>query len=138
MAGNPEEAAEKFRELEQTGLHHALTCGEWFGLMAGLLGHGTFPGLPEEEEGRKKWGRKPAAIRLVQPFRVKIRQKELEISGHVVKTMVLLGCHTGMFPAFATIIPVIRMMNVIGLANTNQVAKSLMAVIKTFCGPSGM
>lgn len=102
VAGNPEEAAEKFRELEQTGLHHALTCGEWFGLMAGLLGHGTFPGLPEEEEGRKKWGRKPAAIRLVQPFRVKIRQKELEISGHVVKTMVLLGCHTGMFPAFAT------------------------------------
>ena len=34
-----------------------------------------------------------------------------------------------MFPAFATIIPVIRMMNVIGLANTNQLPKALMAVI---------
>lgn len=40
--------------------------------------------------------------------------------------MVIAGM---MFPAFATIIPVIRMMNVIGLANTNQVPKSLMAVI---------
>lgn len=34
-----------------------------------------------------------------------------------------------MFPAFATIIPVIRIMNVIGLANTNQVPRSLLAVI---------
>lgn len=40
--------------------------------------------------------------------------------------MVIAGM---MFPAFATIIPVIRMMNIIGLANTNQVPKSLMAVI---------
>lgn len=34
-----------------------------------------------------------------------------------------------MFPAFATIIPVVRMMNVVGLANTQQVSKSLIAVI---------
>ena len=44
----------------------------------------------------------------------------------LLNSLVLAGM---MFPAFATIIPVIRMMNVIGLANTNQVAKSLMAVI---------
>lgn len=44
----------------------------------------------------------------------------------LLNSMVVAGM---MFPAFATIIPVIRMMNVIGLANTNQIPKSLLAVI---------
>lgn len=44
----------------------------------------------------------------------------------LLNAMVVAGM---MFPAFATIIPVIRMMNVVGLANTNQVSKSLIAVI---------
>lgn len=44
----------------------------------------------------------------------------------LLNSMVLAGM---MFPAFATIIPVVRMMNVIGLANTNQLPKSLLAVI---------
>ena len=34
-----------------------------------------------------------------------------------------------MFPAFATILPVLRMMNVMGLTNTDQLSKSLLAVI---------
>ena len=44
----------------------------------------------------------------------------------LLNSMVVAGM---MFPAFATIIPVIRMMNIIGLANTNQIPKSLLAVI---------
>ncbi len=103
VAGNPEAAEERFRELEHTCPYRALTCGEWFRQMAGRLGHGEFPGLPEgnrEEKGQKR--RNPAAIRFIQPYQVKVRQKELEISGSVVRTMILLGCAAGMFPAFAT------------------------------------
>lgn len=44
----------------------------------------------------------------------------------LLNAMVVAGM---MFPTFATIIPVVRMMNVVGLANTNQVSKSLIAVI---------
>lgn len=103
VAGNPEAAEERFRELEHTCPYRALTCEEWFRQMAGRLGHGEFPGLPEEnreEKGRRR--RNPAAIRFIQPCQVKVRQKELEISGSVVRTMILLGCADGMFPAFAT------------------------------------
>lgn len=50
---------------------------------------------------------------------------DFKIKGFL-NAMVVAGM---MFPAFATIIPVIRMMNVVGLANTNQLPKSLIAVI---------
>ena len=44
----------------------------------------------------------------------------------LLTSMVVAGM---MFPVFATIVPVVRMMNVFGLLNTNQLPKSLLAVI---------
>ncbi|WMC91863.1 carbohydrate ABC transporter permease [Kineothrix sp. MB12-C1] len=43
-----------------------------------------------------------------------------------LNNMIIAGM---MFPAFATILPVLRMMNVMGLTNTDQLSKSLLAVI---------
>lgn len=100
-AGSPEEAAERFRTMEHGCPHRILTCREWFALMAEQTGREPFPGLPE---GKKGWGgrKNPAAISLVQPYRVTVRQKELETAGRVVRTLVLMGGPSDMFPAFAT------------------------------------
>ncbi len=100
-AGSPEEAAERFRTMEHTCPYRILTCREWFALIAGQMGREPFPGLPEEKKG---WGGKksPAAISLVQPHQVTVRQKELETAGRVVRTLILMGGPSGMFPAFAT------------------------------------
>lgn len=100
-ADRPEEAEEKFKELESHCLWRAAACKEWFGLMAERLLFEPFAEIPKENKGRWR-KRKAAKIDLIQPYHVKKGQKGMELSGRTVKTMLLMGYPSKMFEAFAT------------------------------------
>lgn len=100
-ADRPEEAEEKFKELESHCPWRATTCEEWFGLMAERLLFEPFAEIPKENRGRWR-KRKAAKIDLIQPYQVKKGQKEMELSGRTVKTMLLMGYPSRLFEAFAT------------------------------------
>lgn len=100
-ADRPEEAEEKFKELESDCPWRAAACEEWFGLMAERLLFEPFAEIPKENRGRWR-KRKAAKIDLIQPYHVKKGQKEMELSGRTVKTMLLMGYPSRLFEAFAT------------------------------------
>lgn len=100
-ADRPEEAEEKFKELESHCPWRAAACEEWFGLMAERLLFEPFAEIPEENKGRWR-KRKAARIDLIQPYHVKKGQKEMELSGRTVKTVLLMGYPSKLFEAFAT------------------------------------
>ncbi len=96
-AERPEKALEQFTLFEQGFPYPAVTCEEWFSIMADLLRLEPYCGMPQ---GKKE--RKSTAISLIQPYDVKIRQKDMVISGRTVKTLILMGYPSKLFPAFAT------------------------------------
>lgn len=100
-ADRPEEAEGKFKELESHYPYRAAACGEWFGLMSERLLFEPFTEAPEENNGRWRT-RKDPKISLVQPYHVKKGQKEMELSGRTVKTVLLMGYPSRLFEAFAT------------------------------------
>ena len=96
----PEDAEEQFKKVEESWKPFpcpVISCEEWFSVMANRLRFSSFDGIPEGKRGKKA-----TAIRLIQPHDVKIRQKDMEISGHTVKTLILMGYPSTLFPAFAT------------------------------------
>lgn len=93
----PEDAAEKFKTFEQSFPCPALPCEEWFSVMAEKLRFEPFTGIPQGKKAKKI-----RAVSLIQPYDVKIRQKNMEISGRTVKTLILTGYPSKLFPAFAT------------------------------------
>lgn len=96
-AGTPEEALEQLAQFEMGFSYPAVSCEEWFSIMAGRLRFEAFCEIPQ---GKKV--RKATAISLVQPYDVRIRQKDMELSGKTVKTLILMGYPSKLFPAFAT------------------------------------
>ena len=92
-----EDALEAFRTFEQAFPYPPLTCEEWFSIMAGRLRFEPFCGMPQGKKARRT-----TAISLIQPYDVKIRQKDIVISGRTVKTLILMGYPSKLFPAFAT------------------------------------
>ena len=100
-ADRPEEAEGKFKEWESHYPYWAAACGEWFGLMSERLLFEPFTEIPEEN--KRRWRRRAAPqISLVQPYHVKKGQKEMELSGRTVKTVLLMGYPSRLFEAFAT------------------------------------
>ena len=97
----PEEAEEKFKKLESYWPWRAVACEEWLGLMAERLLFEPFAEIPKENKGRWR-KRKAAKIDLIQPYHVKKGQKEMELSGRTVKTVLLMGYPAKLFEAFAT------------------------------------
>lgn len=93
----PEDAAEKFKVFEQSFFYPVVSCEEWFSVMAGQLRFEPFTGIPQGKRAKKT-----QAISLIQPYDVKIRQKDMEISRKNVKTLILTGYPSKLFPAFAT------------------------------------
>lgn len=100
-ADRPEEAEEKFKELESHYPWRVATCEEWFELMAERLLFEPFAEFPKENKGRWR-KRKAAKIDFIQPCHVKKGQKEMELSGRTVKTVLLMGYPSRMFEAFVT------------------------------------
>lgn len=96
-AGMPEDALEQFNQFEMGFSYLAVNCEEWFSIMAGRLRFEAFCGIPQGKKARKA-----TAISLVQPYDVRIRQKDMELSGKTVKTLILMGYPSKLFPAFAT------------------------------------
>lgn len=100
-ADRPEEAERKFKEWESHCPYRAAACGEWFGLMSERLLFEPFTEIPEEN--KRRWRRRAAPkISLVQPYHVKKGQKEMELSGRTVKTVLLMGYPSRLFEAFTT------------------------------------
>lgn len=95
-AGTPEEALEQFSQFEQGFPYPAVSYEEWFSIMAGRLRFEPF-GMPQGKKARRT-----IAISLIQPYDVRIRQKDMELSGKTVKTLILMGYPSKLFPAFAT------------------------------------
>lgn len=93
----PEDAAEQFKVFEQSFHCSVVSCEEWFSVMAEQLRSESFTGIPQGKKAKKI-----QAISLIQPYDVKIRQKDMEISGKTVKTLILTGYPSKLFPAFAT------------------------------------
>lgn len=93
----PEDAAEKFKVFEQSFLCSMISCEEWFSVMAEQLRFEPFTGMPQGKKAKKT-----QVISLIQPYDIKIRQKDMEISGRIVKTLILTGYPSKLFPAFAT------------------------------------
>lgn len=69
--------------------------------MAERLLFEPFAEFPKENKGRWR-KRKAARIDLIQPYHVKKGQKEMELSGRTVKTVLLMGYPSKLFEAFAT------------------------------------
>jgi len=100
-ADRPEEAEEKFRELEEHCPYRSAACEEWFGLMSERLLFEPLMELPEENKGNRGKKNVPM-INRIQPYNVKKGQKEMELSGRTVKTVLLMGYPSKLFGAFAT------------------------------------
>ncbi len=96
-AGIAEEALEQFTQFEQGFPYPAVSCEEWFSIMAGRLRFEPFCGMPQGKKAKRT-----TAISLIQPYDVKIRQKDMELSGKTIKTLILMGYPSKLFPAFAT------------------------------------
>lgn len=96
-AGTPEEALELFSQFEQGFPYPAVSCEEWFSIMTGRLRFESFCGMPQGKKARRT-----TTISLIQPYDVRIRQKDMELSGKMVKTLILMGYPSKLFPAFAT------------------------------------
>lgn len=96
-AGTPEEALEMFSQFEQGFPYPAVSCEEWFSIMADRLRFESFCGMPQGKKARRT-----TAISLIQPYDVRIRQKDMELSGKTVKTLILMGYPSKLFPAFTT------------------------------------
>lgn len=92
-----EDALEQFRRFEKEFSYPSLTCEEWFSVMAERLRFEPFCGMPQGKKAKKT-----AVIRFVQPYDVNVRQKDMEISGRTIKTLILMGYPSKLFPAFAT------------------------------------
>lgn len=93
----PEDAAEKFKVFEQSFFCPVISCEEWFSVIAEQLRFDPFTGMPQGKKAKKT-----QAISLIQPYDIKIRQKDMEISGRTVKTLILTGYPSKLFSAFAT------------------------------------
>ncbi len=96
-ARTPEDALEQFIQFEQGFPYPAVSCEEWFSIMAGRLRFEPFCGMPQGKKARRT-----TAISLIQPYDVRIKQKDMEFSGKTVKTLILMGYPSKLFPAFAT------------------------------------
>lgn len=96
-AGMPEDALEQFTQFEMGFSYPAFSCEEWFSIMAGRLRFEAFCGIPQGKKARRA-----TAISLIQPYDVRIRQKDMELSGKTVKTLILMGYPSKLFSAFAT------------------------------------
>lgn len=100
-AENPETAESRFQGLESGWPYQAVSCEEWFHFMSEWLRFEPFVETMEER-GRGWRKRKAARIDLVQPYNVKKGQKEMELSGRTVKTVLLMGYPSRLFEAFTT------------------------------------
>jgi hypothetical protein len=100
-ADSPEEAEKRFRGLGDDWPYQTMTCDQWFGLMSERL---RFEPVAEDsgESGKRRGKDKASRINCVQPYNLKRRQKEMEISGRTVKTVILMGYPSRLFAAFAT------------------------------------
>ena len=96
-AGTPGEAAEKFREMEEGYPYPAVPCSRWLDLLSRRLLWEPFPGIPERKKADKV-----ARISLIQPYGVRVRQKEMELSGKTVQTVLLMGYPSRLSPAFGS------------------------------------
>lgn len=96
-AKSPEEAVGKFREMEESYPYPAVPCSRWLGLLSERLLWEPFPGIPEGERADKV-----ARISLIQPYGVRVRQKEMELSGKTVRTVLLMGYPSRLSPAFGS------------------------------------
>lgn len=100
-ADSQEDAEERFRGLGDDWPYQTMTCDQWFGLMSERL---RFESVAEGsgESGKRRGKDKASRINCVQPYNVKRGQKEMEISGRTVKTVILMGYPSRLFAAFAT------------------------------------
>lgn len=96
-AGSPEEAVGKFREMEESYPHPVIPCSRWLDLLSRRLLWEPFPGIPEGARVDKV-----ARISLIQPYGVRVRQKEMELSGKTVRTVLLMGYPSRLSPAFGS------------------------------------
>lgn len=100
-AENPETAESRFQGLEGGWPYQAVSCEEWFHFMSERLRFEPF--VETMEESGRGWRKgKAARIDLVQPYNVRKGQKEMELSGRTVKTVLLMGYPSRLFEAFAT------------------------------------
>lgn len=100
-ADSPEEAEEKFQGLGNDWPYQTMTCDQWFRFMSERLRFE--PVMAEPGELRKDREKdKASKIYYVQPYNVKKGQKEMELSGRTVKTVILMGYPSRLFEAFAT------------------------------------
>lgn len=96
-AKSPEEAVRKFREMEESYPHSVIPCSRWLDLLSRCLLWEPFPGIPEGKRADKV-----ARISLIQPYGVRVRQKEMELSGKTVRTVLLMGYPSRLSPAFGS------------------------------------
>lgn len=96
-AGTPGEAAGKFREMEGSYPHPIVPCSRWWNLLSERLLWEPFPGILEGKRADKV-----ARIGLIQPYDVRIRQKEMELSGKTVRTVLLMGYPSRLSPSFGS------------------------------------
>ncbi len=100
-AENPETAESRFQRLKDGWPYQAVSCEEWFHFMSERLRFEPF--VETMEESGRGWRKgKAARIGHVQPYNVKKGQKEMELSGRTVKTVLLMGYPSRLFEAFAT------------------------------------
>lgn len=97
QSDSPEEAEEKFRQFESKNKYYAAACQEWFDLMSKRL---KFEAFSEILQGKRT--KKLTKINGVQPYKIIHSQKSMELSGKTVKTVILMGYPSRMFPAFCT------------------------------------
>ena len=95
-ADTPEDAVVAFSRLEGSLPHKAISAEEWFEYMSQRLRNEPFAGLPDPKK------RKETAISKIQPYNVKASQTEMEISGKVSRTVLLIGYPSALDGSFAS------------------------------------
>lgn len=92
------EDADKMLSIYDTTEHlQVLPVKTWFDYMGLRLTGEDFPGFPDPQKERHK-----KAIERVMPYDVNEKQAEMDISGKEVKTLLLMGYPSKVFPAFTT------------------------------------
>lgn len=93
----PEDAAEKFKEIESRHPVKAISILLWFNLLTLFTGREELTEIPAVNKKKKD-----TVSSLIAPYNVKSTQKDIELTGKTGRTLLLTGFPSKIFPGFCS------------------------------------